>query len=79
MALHLCQNTYTTQRVNCEFQLIIMYQYSLINFNKHAVLRKDVNNRGNWGYRGERGLWELSKHSAQSFCNLKTALKNKIN
>ena len=34
-----------------------MYYYWLISYNKCIKLRKDVNNRGNWGTEG--AIWEL--------------------
>ena len=39
-----------------------MYYYWLISYNKCIKLRKDVNNRGNWGTEG--GIWELFVLSA---------------
>ena len=69
---------YTTPRVNPNvnygLQLIIMYQYWLINYNKYTTLMQEVNNRGNLA-EGQRGVWELAVLSARLFCKTKTAPK----
>lgn len=51
--------------------LIIMDQYYFTNYNKCAILMKDVNNRENW-------MWDKGKLSvqySQFFCKSKTVLK----
>ena len=42
-----CTRQRVNPNVNCEFQLIIMYQYQFINCNKYTILMQEVNNEIN--------------------------------
>lgn len=50
----------------CNWTLIIMYEYWLLTGNKCTMLRQDVNNRRNLAY-VQGGMWELSLYLLCNF------------
>ena len=66
--------TWWTLMSKCGLQLIIMFQYWFVNYNKHTTLIQVVNCE----CVGRGGLWELSVLSDLFFCNPNTALKKKV-
>lgn len=69
-------NTKSEHCINYGLQLIIIYQYWLINYNICTTLMQDVSNRGN--YWAMSGMWDPCILSNLFFCKPKLLHKRKF-
>ena len=80
--MHLSKSIEYTPRVNVnvnyEFRVTGMSQFSFLYCNKCATLRQDADSGRGYACMRARDIWEPFVHSAQFFCEPKTALKIKV-